>query len=155
MMKQLIISILFFSILTVDAQDIEVLKFSELQKKILTSDAPLTVFNFWATWCAPCIREIPYFDNYADSPDVEVYLVSLDFVEETQKVRKFVEKKGVKSKVLHLDEEEYQSYLAKVSKEWTGVIPATLFVDKWGKFYFHEQEFTRKELDDMIKGYLN
>ncbi|MCP4456917.1 MAG: TlpA family protein disulfide reductase [Cytophagales bacterium] len=154
-MKQLLFLGVFISSFFVQSQDVKVMKFPKLQKKILTADAPLTIFNFWATWCGPCVREMPHFDRYANNPDVKVYLISLDFEGEIEKVKKFVMKKGIKSEVIHLNEKDYDSYMAKVSNEWTGAIPATLFVDEWGKTYFHENEFTKDELDKAIKKYLN
>jgi len=154
-MRKLIVLGFFLFALATEAQEVEVLKFPELQKKILTADAPLTIFNFWATWCAPCIREMPHFDNYLTNPDVKVYFISLDFQGQLEKVRAFVKKKGIKSEVIYLNEKDYDSYMTKVIKEWTGAIPATLFVDEWGKTYFHESEFTKQDLDDRIKKYLN
>lgn len=154
-MRKLIILAFFLFTSIVKAQEVKTLKFPELQKKIMTADASLTIFNFWATWCAPCIREMPHFDDYSTNPDVKVYFISLDFKNQIEKVRSFVKKKGIKSDVILLDESDYNSYMAKVSKEWSGAIPATLFVDEWGKTYFHESEFTKKELDDVIKKYLN
>lgn len=119
------------------------------------TDAPLTVFNFWATWCGPCVKEMPHFEKYANDKNVEVVLVSMDFIQDLEKVEKFVEKKGLKNKVLLLNETDYGSFMSKVSEDWSGAIPATLFVDEWGKTYFHEKEFSKKELDNTIKKYLN
>lgn len=154
-MKSLLFSALVFSASLSFSQEVEVLKFPDLQKKILTADAPLTVFNFWATWCGPCVKEIPFFEEYTDNDQVKVYLVSLDFPDHLDKVKAFVEKKNLKSNILHLHETDANSYMQKVHKEWTGAIPATLFVDEWGKTYFHEGEMSKEQLTEKINTYLN
>lgn len=155
-MKKLIcLSILVIS-LQLSAQEVEIVKFSDLQKKMLYTEAPLTVFNFWATWCGPCIKELPHFDELNETnKDVKVYLVSLDFQNQLDRVKKFVEKKGLKSEVLFLDEKDPDSYMPKVSQEWTGAIPATLFVTELGKTYFYEKAFTKEELEKTINNHLN
>ena len=74
--------ILFFLVLTltVSAQNFKVIQMNDLQEKMLYTDADLTIFNFWATWCAPCIKELPYFDELGSQNDnIKVYLVSVDF----------------------------------------------------------------------------
>lgn len=139
----------------VSAQNVEVVKFAELQKKMISPEAPLTVFNFWATWCGPCVKEMPHFEAYADNKNVKVYLVSLDYADHLDKVEKFAKSKGLKSEVLLLNETDYDSYMDKVSKQWSGAIPATLFVDEWGSTHFHEGEFTKEKLDEVVKKYLN
>ena len=142
--------------LHLSAQEVEIVKFSDLQKKILYTDAPLTVFNFWATWCAPCIKELPHFDALeANNDNIKVYLVSVDFQSEIERVKKFVEKRSLKSDILFLDEKDPDNYMGKVSNDWTGAIPATLFVTDLGKTYFHEKAFTKEELEKTIKKYLN
>ena len=138
-----------------NAQDVKVIKFPELQKKILTADAPLTIFNFWATWCGPCIKEMPHFEAYLDNPNVKVIFVSMDYGDKIDRVKSFVKDKGIKSEVVLLDETDYNSFMDKISKEWSGAIPATLFVDEWGKTNFHEKEFTKEQLDKTINEYLN
>ena len=151
LLSLIIVLISFFA----RGQEVRMMKFPELQKKMLTADAPLTIFNFWATWCSSCVREIPFFETYSSNDQVKVYLVSLDFVENFQKVKTFVETKGLKSEVIFLNETDYDSYMAKVRKDWSGAIPATLFVDEWGKTYFYEKEFTKEELDKEIKKHIN
>ena len=138
------------------SQEVSVVKFSELQDKILYTEAPLTVFNFWATWCGPCIKEIPHFDALqVENEGVKVYLVSVDFKQDLEKVKGFVKKRAIQSEVIFLDEKDPDSYMDKVSQEWTGAIPATLFVTDLGKTYFHEKAFTKEELEKAVKKYLN
>lgn len=138
------------------AQNVEVVKFGDLQRKMLNTDSPLTIFNFWATWCGPCIKEIPYFQSIdrADQ-DVKVYLVSVDFQSELERVKKFVDKKSLTSDVLFLDEKNPDTYMSKVSTKWTGAIPATLFVTDLGKTYFYEKAFTKEQLEYTVKKHLN
>lgn len=155
-MKKLALAFSILFSLSISAQEVEVVKFSDLQKKILYTDAPLTVFNFWATWCGPCIKEIPHFDALeSNNENIKVYLVSIDFQSELERVKKFVAKRSLKSEVLFLDEKDPDDYMGKVSNDWSGAIPATLFVTDLGKTYFHEKAFTKEELEKTIEKYLN
>lgn len=155
-MKKIVFLSLLLSSIYLRAQEVEVVKFADLQNKILYTEAPLTVFNFWATWCAPCIKELPYFDALeSENKDVKVYLISLDFPDQLQKVKNFVEKREISSEVLFLDEKDPDDYMPKVSSEWTGAIPATLFVDDLGKTFFHESAFSKVELEKAVEKYLN
>ncbi|WP_436514781.1 TlpA family protein disulfide reductase [Ekhidna sp. To15] len=156
MMKKIALAFCISLAIQLSAQEVEVVKFSDLQKKMLYTDAPLTVFNFWATWCGPCIKELPHFDALqSQNKDIKVYLVSIDFQSELERVKKFVEKKSLQSDVLFLDEKDPDDYMGKVSNDWSGAIPATLFVTDLGKTYFHEKAFTKEELEKTIKKYLN
>lgn len=141
---------------TVPAQEVKIVTFNELQEKMLYADAPLTIFNFWATWCAPCIKELPYFAEIDSTNNgVKVYLVSLDFQNQLERVKKFVADKNLKPDVLFLDEKDPNTYLSKVSQEWSGAIPATLFVTDLGKKFFHEKAFSREELEQTVEKYRN
>ncbi|MEQ9230634.1 MAG: TlpA disulfide reductase family protein [Cyclobacteriaceae bacterium] len=154
-MRKVLCLIILLTAVASQSQNVEVIKFPELHQKMISADAPLTIFNFWATWCGPCVKEMPHFEAYANDENVKVYLVSLDFIDQLDRVKKFVESKGIKSEVFLLNETDYDSYMDKVSKEWSGAIPATLFIDEWGTTHFHESEFSKEGLDKAIKQYLN
>ena len=152
----LIIFLLFFLTYKSPAQEVEVINFKDLQEKILYTETPLTIFNFWATWCAPCIRELPYFEEIeTGNENVKVYLVSVDFKNQLNRVQEFVADKKLKPEVLFLNEKDPDTYMEKVSQEWSGAIPATLFVTDLGKKFFHEKAFTKEELERTVEKYLN
>ncbi len=155
-MKKFVFFVAIIFALNINAQEVSVLKFSELQEKILYTESPLTIFNFWATWCGPCIKEIPYFDAIpSGNENVKVYFISVDFPQDLEKVELFAKKRALKSDVIFLDEKDPDSYMRKVSQNWSGAIPATLFVTDLGKTYFHEKAFTKEELQSAVDKYLN
>src|SRR5437868_3312662 len=107
MMKKLLVLTLFVAAMQLaQAQDIRKLKVDQLVKMIDTSTVPLVV-NFFATWCGPCIREIPWFEKQvaAYGGKVKIILVSIDFSEDYPKnIREFVREKGFNSQVMWLNE---------------------------------------------------
>ncbi|MEM7109196.1 MAG: TlpA family protein disulfide reductase [Bacteroidota bacterium] len=138
--------------------DADIIKFDRLDQLIKESGERIKVINFWATWCGPCIKELPYFEaarkNYADK--ISVHLVSLDFADQIAKVNKFVERKGMKSSIYLLDEIDYNSWIDKVDKNWSGAIPATLVInEKTGERKFVESELTDDELKGLIENFID
>jgi len=102
----------------------------------------LYVVNFWVTWCAPCVAELPYLLEYAQkNPKTALYLISLDFVKDTIKVRKFIDSRQIRQPVYLLAEPNYDAWINKVNPNWSGSIPATLFYTRQFRF-FHAGEFT-------------
>ena len=155
-----ILPLIFMITLSVDlrSQNIEVVSFKEFEKIINEPSGKLKVINFWATWCKPCIKEIPYFEAVnAEFPDqVEVILVSLDFANELDsKLNPYVKRKGMKSRILLLDDVDYNSWINLVDKSWSGAIPATLILSSdhsYRKFY--EGEMDEMQLRQLIKPYI-
>jgi thiol-disulfide isomerase/thioredoxin len=154
-MKLLKILTLFFCVLVYQskAQTVSILTLSDLESRMEKGKDTLYVVNFWATWCAPCVKEIPYFEKlgetYANKP-MKVILVSLDFKSNLEKVViPFVKEKKLESD-LFLIENPNDHFINSVDKNWSGALPATLFVKK-GKSIraFYEQEFTWEELHDI------
>lgn len=132
-----------------------VVNFSEFESEYLNSTSDSTyVINFWATWCKPCVKELPAFEKihatYATNK-VKVILVSLDFPEHIEKaVVPFIEKQNLQSDIVLLDDTKANEWIPKVSEEWTGAIPATVIL-KGTKQKFYERSFTYEELETEIK----
>jgi len=148
-----LLSIVFFG-LTATAQP-KIVKLPELQKVMSDPSDQVKVINFWATWCGPCIKELPLFEKLNhDRKDVVVTLVSmdLDLDPNPEKVNKFVARKKLASSVLILDETNPNSYIDKIASEWSGGLPATLVINtKNGKRKFVERELHDGELEKLIE----
>lgn len=136
---------------TLAAQDIPLIKADQIGRwKTATSDT-VFVINFWATWCKPCVEELPAFEKitekFAGRP-VQVVLVSTDFKRNLDnRVRPFVAKKKLRSRVVFMDEPNPNAWINSVSPEWSGAIPATLIVSKKrGVERFFEGPMTYKTL---------
>ncbi len=112
---------------------IEVLEtFSELQAMINDEDHELTVINFWSTTCAPCLKEMPHFNEleaaYRDKK-VKILLVSLE--KETRldsHIYPFVEKLGIIPEVVVLTDANYNVWTDEIDTSWYGALPATLIL---------------------------
>lgn len=145
-----ILLIICLSIITysVSAQ-VKLLTLDDLDKRIAQGKDTTYVINFWATWCSPCVSELPNFEKLRIEnikKPVRVLLVSLDFKSKLQKaVIPFVVKNNIKAEVFLLNELDQQQYIERIDKKWSGAIPATLFVNKKVK-RFYEKEFTESEL---------
>ncbi len=153
---QLLVLILFS--LRGFSQDAAAIKFSELEKYFHKNDDTTYVINFWATWCSPCVEELPYFEKLNDNAKItneklRIILVSLDFKSKLEsKVNLFIRQKNIRSQVLLLDETDANSYIDKVSKDWSGAIPVTLIVNskKNMRQFFQNKFDSFKQLDSIV-----
>ncbi|WP_299985715.1 TlpA disulfide reductase family protein [uncultured Pontibacter sp.] len=133
----------------------KVIKFSELQEYMVTrTDTKVKVINFWATWCQPCVKELPFIDSlrYAYDPHkIEVLLVNLDFPDERTKVNAFLQRKKIGAPVWLLDESDPNLFIDQVDPSWSGAIPATLLIQNaTAQRVLLEGELTKAELEEHI-----
>ena len=128
---------------------IEVVDFDGLYSKIDLSVEKTYVINFWATWCAPCVKELPYFEEVNKQlrdNNTEVILVSLDFPSQIEtKLKPYLKRNKIKSKVILLDDSKMNTWVPKVSERWDGGIPATLIVNS-SNYNFYPKPFKKEEL---------
>ena len=149
----IIVILLLFSCNEPSKDTIEVVDFEGLYNKIDLSDDKTYVLNFWATWCAPCVKELPHFEEvnkeFKDK-NTEVILVSLDFPSQIEsKLKPYLKKNKIKSKVILLDDSKMNTWVPKVSEEWDGGIPATLIVNA-SNYIFYPKPFKKEELLNEI-----
>lgn len=136
---------------------IEVYNFEELSLFLEQEKDQMYVINFWATWCKPCIQELPYFEAAQKkySGDIKVILVSLDFTDKLEsQLIPFVSEKSIQSQVILLDDPHENEWIPKVDSTWSGAIPATLMI-KGSERKFFEKSFTEEELDKEILKFKN
>jgi thiol-disulfide isomerase/thioredoxin len=132
--------------------EIEVYNFDQLESLLSSNTDKTLVVNFWATWCKPCIKELPYFEaaqaKYKE--DIRVILVSLDFPEKLEsQLIPFVNDHAIRSQVVLLNDPYENEWIPKVDTTWSGAIPATLII-KGAKRIFYEKSFTQEELENEI-----
>jgi len=141
----------------VDDFELDIYDYDGLEPLININDGKVHVVNFWATWCAPCIKELPYFEvinqKYKDN-DVEVLLVSLDFPKNYDtKLKPFINKYDIKSKVVAFDDTDQNRWIPAINKNWSGALPATIIYNS-DKRQFYEKSFTQEELETELKQFL-
>ena len=159
-LKQLILLLTLglLTSVTTQAQTVTTIKFDQLQELRQLPHDTLYVVNFWATWCKPCIKEMPYFEaahaKYKDQP-VRVILVSMDAVQDMQnRVIPFVQKRKLQSRLYLLDEPDGNTWIDRIEPKWSGAIPATMFFNnKRRQYEFIEREISEKELQELITKY--
>lgn len=136
-------------LVTKNGLNVPVYSFEAFSEKVLSKkDNSLLVINYWATWCKPCVEELPIFfemeEKFKDK-NVAFVFVSLDFTKQLEKsLVPFLDKHNIKSKVVVLDQKNANEWMDKIEKDWSGSIPATLFYNSKHR-KFHEGKFEKVE----------
>ncbi len=163
-MKRIFVIVLFFlSVASAKGQNIKAVKATDVEKIIAESKTPLIV-NMWATWCQPCLEEIPYFlkevkkyNASAGSKDsVQLLFVSLDFEEAFPAgIAAVAKKRKINAPIVWLDETNADYFCPKIDSKWSGAIPATLFINnKTGYRNFIEEKIPHEQLKKEIMAML-
>jgi thiol-disulfide isomerase/thioredoxin len=159
-MKLLYIVTTFFALMFANTSLAQITvyeKFDDFEKAVIKENDTVYVINFWATWCAPCIKELPYFEQlHQENKKVKVLLVSLDSQKDLEKkLIPFIERKKITAEVILLSDKDYNAWLSKIDKDWSGAIPATLLLEG-KKHLFAEREFENfTELHDYVNSFIN
>lgn len=112
------------------------------------------VINFWATWCKPCVAELPYFDDlYKEykGEKLKIILVSLDFPKQIEtKLKPFIKNNNVLPEVKMLKDSDINRWGEKVSEEWDGAIPITLIYNKDKRLFVSGELHDYADLKDRV-----
>lgn len=144
---------LFYLGANLSAQQIKVLDYEAFQPYLQKQTDTTYIINFWATWCIPCVKELPEFEKINSdykSEKFKMLLISLDFKSQIEKsLIPFINDKNLQAEVIVLSDPNSNVWINKINKSWSGAIPATIIYNK--DFYlFHEGSMTKKELEEIL-----
>lgn len=154
-MKNLLFIIMFGLMWKAQAQQIKTVTPQWIDEINASKGDTLYVVNFWATWCKPCVEELPYFEQLADScanKKVKIFLVTTDMRKDiATRVTDFIKARKLTQQVVFINEVNADKWINKVSEEWSGAIPATLMLKgDIGYRHFKEGELTFEELQLLV-----
>ena len=135
--------------------EVSLIKYEDLEKRISQEKDKFLIVNFWATTCAPCVKELPHFievnNELSKDPNFRMLLVSVDMARDKQKVINFIKTKNLTAEVLILDDNKrMNTWIPRFHKEWEGEIPVTLFYKNGEKVFFNNGEMSFQELKSAI-----
>lgn len=132
-------------------------KYEDLAKYLDENKTQPLVVNFWATWCAPCVKELPYFEQLnKENKSVKVITVSLDFEKDFEtKLKTFLNKKKYTFITTFLAAKDYNNWISKVDEDWSGSIPATLIINGDKKIFVETDFSSFEELNNHVTKSIN
>ena len=147
--------LLLIAVETTEGQKVTEIRIPDLEKILSAKEDKLFVINFWATWCPPCVKELPHFQKVAKEyhrDDVSFLLVSIDFPSQIEShLMPFLNRNDVELDVAIMMDTDQNEWIDKVDPSWQGNIPVTLMLNNAKKTRkFHPGDLNEKELRDMI-----
>ncbi len=160
-MKHLVFIIILISTLSCQSQNkqseaVTKVKYEELLEKVTQEDGVLYVVNFWATWCKPCVEELPDFlaanDKYKDNSNFKMYLISIDMPSTADSMLPaYLAEHNINAEVLLLDDaKRMNTWIPAFDSSWSGAIPATVIYKNGESLFFHEGKVGPEELNNLI-----
>ncbi len=130
-------------------------KFDDLEEIFYQNNDTIQLINFWATWCGPCVKELPYIEELHEKEfnfPLKITLVSLDFAKKIDtKLIPFLNKKEIKSEVVLLNDSKTNQWIDKVDPSWSGSIPIIVIYKGDQRFFFEQEFHSTQELVEIIQ----
>jgi thiol-disulfide isomerase/thioredoxin len=129
--------------------------FDQIEPLFKKENDTLYVINFWATWCKPCLEEIPIMEQLVDSTKgtkTRVILVSMDMRNSLQrKLIPYIKQNNIEGEVVVLADPAANDWINRVSPQWTGSIPATLIYQNKKRWFKEGPFLSYKDLKHNLK----
>lgn len=137
----------------------EVVSVPRLAEMIQQSRDRVVVVNFWATWCAPCIEEMPelaaFYREYKDRLTFLSVSVDDPTVLTDGRLASFISKLDLPFHIYLLDNRDPEAVGASFGLEFN-TVPVTLVYDRSGALSkVWEEDVTSADLQEVVKPLLN
>jgi len=135
-------------------QNIAAYSAEDLVQRVSDKDTTYIV-NFWATWCIPCVGELPEFaklhDHYRGKP-VKIIMVSCNLeTEYPGKLQAYVREKDMKQEVVWLSDTDIDHFRPVIDERWSGQIPSTIIFDnRRQQRYIIEEVTTAGAIEEIL-----
>lgn len=129
------------------APNFELTGLDEVRYRLSSYRGRPVFLNFWATWCEPCKRELPTFEQFtAEQGDAGAVILAVNVAEPKDAIEKYFAENGISglNVLLDADLEAYTAYDIQV-------MPTTFIIDPSGVVrYKHLGELTTADLDAYL-----
>lgn len=146
-------------LVSVDSFKIPVLNYAQLKPLLHQENDTTYVVNFWATWCVPCVQELPHFmslDSMYQGEPFKLVMVSMDFKKDyLRKLQPFVTERGLEDNVVVLEDNDANFWIGDIEPTWGGSIPATLVYNGKERLFLERTFHSVDELTQIVKPFLN
>lgn len=156
MRKNVFTAMFLLAVFFTNAQSIPAWKVTDLANYYSKRIDSIYVINFWATFCKPCIAEIPYLQSISkkyEQQKVKLLLVSLDLPAfYPARISNFAKENNFTADIVWLNESDADYFCPVIDKQWSGSIPATIFVNAaTGYKKFIESEITEEQFEIELR----
>ncbi len=107
----------------------------DYRKLIASHRGRILLVDFWATWCEPCLRELPELAKLHKrlAGRFQLVTISVDDAEQEADVRKFLAKFGVPGPHYIKRTGDDDAFIRSVDPNWSGALPALFLYDRQGR----------------------
>jgi thiol-disulfide isomerase/thioredoxin len=139
----------------VQAADLQLIDEAGFQRLLASSKGKVLVVNFWATWCAPCRKEMPELVALTSryrSRGLQFVTIAIDEESDAAKAAEFVAKTKVPQPAYIKRFQNDEKFISMVDSRWSGGLPFTVVYDRAGKkVRVFPGEVDLKELEQVIQ----
>ncbi len=136
------------------SENIKIYDYNGLAPLLHIKNDTTYIINFWATWCAPCVKELPYFQEYYKehkNEKMKMLMVSMDDPKDIiTKIKPFLKKKNIQQEVIILDDPDANTWIDKIDPNWSGALPFTIIYNQNNRSYFDRPFESFDDLENTV-----